>query len=241
MGKVDPDPWSSETAGTRKSLVDFFREWTCDRICIEHWMHGIDIRIPFEFQILLWYFCLDVSLFFLVPKLLIFFPWWYFWNIEYATQWKVFSLITYIEILNMSWYRMQLPLLLLLLTIVFLCISNIAPFPVHLYNPHHHILFLFVSKSVRPQHPQSFLPHPSRFALLWDIKLLRTNCFPFHWCEMRQFSATFVGYQNMYIQWLVVRSMGSLRGLVNWYRCSISNNNPLQPLQPSPYIFHWDL
>jgi len=62
VGKADPDPCSSETAGTRKSLVDCVREWTCDRMWIEHRMRGIDIRIPCEFQVLLWRFCLDVSL-----------------------------------------------------------------------------------------------------------------------------------------------------------------------------------
>jgi len=64
-GNADPDPCSSETAGTRKSLVDCVREWTCDRIWIEHRMHMIDIRIPCDFQLILWRFYLDVSLFFL--------------------------------------------------------------------------------------------------------------------------------------------------------------------------------
>jgi len=110
MGKADLDPCSSETAGTRKSLVDCVREWICDRMWIEHRMHGIDIRIPCEFHVILWCFYLDVSLcFFLVLKLLIFFPWWYFWNIQYATKCQVFSLVTYIEILNVSWHCIQLP------------------------------------------------------------------------------------------------------------------------------------
>jgi len=105
-----------------------------------------------------------------------------------------------------------------LLVILFIYISNVIPLPGFLSaNP---LLLWGRSRT----HPSTLPPCPG-IALHWRIEPSQDlEGLPFPWCQTRPSSATYAAGgtgPSMCTLWLVVLSLGDLRGsLVGWYCCS---------------------